>query len=89
MQTSTQLTINQKAVSVTKYSWAKEMFVELDNGDSVRVGCTDETFINALNDYINLTPATELDKLPEFSRKCLNNVMTKLYDYFNQDDANS
>ena len=58
MQTSTQLTINQKAVSVTKYSWAKEMFLELD-------------------------------KLPEFSRKCLNNVMTKLYDYFNQDDANS
>ena len=89
MQTSTQLTINQKAVSVTKYSWAKEMFLELDNGDSVRVGCTDETFINALNNYINLTPAVELDKLPEFSRKCLNNVMTKLYDYFNQDDANS
>jgi hypothetical protein len=89
MQTSTQLTINQRAVSVTKYSWAKEMFVELDNGDSVRVVCTDETFINALNNYINLTPADELDKLPEFSRKCLNNVMTKLYDYFNQDDANS
>ena len=34
MQTSTQLTINQKAISMCKYSWAKELFLELDNGDS-------------------------------------------------------
>ena len=87
MQTSTQLTINQNAISMSKYTWAKELFLELDNGDSVRVGCADDVFINALNNYINVTPADDLDKLPEFSRKCLNNVMTKLYDYFNQDDA--
>ena len=87
MKTTTTLAINQKATGLSKYSWSHSLDVELDSGDKVKVNCDDDVFISSFNNYVNLTGPSELDKLPEFTRKCLKNTMTKLYDYFNQDDA--
>ena len=84
IKTTTQLTINQKIIGIAKYSWAEELFLELDNGDSIRIGCADDVFINGLNTFMNLYRSNELDKLPEFTRQRLKDTMTKLYNYFNQ-----
>ena len=86
MQTSTQLSIHEKVVSMSKYNWAEEIFLELESGDSVRVGCTNDVFVIALYRYISTASTSDLDKLPESTRECLNKVMTKLYNYFNQED---
>ena len=83
MKTTTTLSIDQKAFSLSKYSWSHTLDIELDNGDKVKVVCDDNVFLHSFNNYINLTGPPELDKLPEFTRKCLKNTMTKLYDYFN------
>jgi len=89
MKTTTTLSIDQKAASLSKYTWSPTLDLELDSGDKVKVVCDDSVFISSFNNYVNLTGSPELDKLPEFTRKCLKNTMTKLYDYFNQEDANA
>ena len=86
MQTSTQLSIHEKVISMSKYNWAEEIFLELESGDSVRVGCTNDVFVIALYRYLSCYSNSDLDKLPGSSRECLNKVMTKLYNYFNQED---
>ena len=89
IKTTTQLTINQKAISVSKYTWTDDIYFELDNGDGVRIGCDDDTFITAFTRFITQpVPYNEsFDKLPESTRKSLKMTMARLYDYFNQDDA--
>lgn len=88
IKTTTNLSINQKAIRVSKYTWTDDIYFELDNGDSVRIGCDDDTFITAFTRFITTPGTTEsFERLPESTRKELKVTMARLYDYFNQDDA--
>ena len=100
METSTTLKVHAMVQNMGYFDFSDELWFDMDSNtaysDEMTIGCTPETVVRFMRNFVvtYLMPNEQLNKkgaitkLNDHSIDYLTEIMTTLYNHFNQDDAN-
>jgi hypothetical protein len=99
MNTSTTLKVHEMVLNMGYFDFSDELWFDMDSNDSytdeLTIGCKPETVVQFMRNFVvtYLLPNNQLNKKGGISKltpsqvETVKQTMTKLYDYFNQEDA--